>query len=78
MLHGLGLHYIFLPPWDYFKSLFYIFHIISDLNIMEETAVFYNVHAKDACFFGGHKYWYNRNYKSKDGILTEYYVCANK
>ena len=45
---------------------------------MEDTPVFYKLRAKDGCFFGGHKYWYNTKYKSKDGIVTEYYVCDNK
>ena len=29
-------------------------------------------------FFGGYKYWYNTKYKSKDGVITEYYVFDNK
>ena len=45
---------------------------------MEDTPVFYKLRAKDGCFFGGHRYWHNTKYKSKDGIVTEYYVCDNK
>ena len=42
---------------------------------MEDTPVFYELRAKDGCFFDGPKYWYNTKYKSKDEIVTEYYVC---
>ena len=45
---------------------------------MADDAIFYKMRSREACFHGGFKYWYNRNYTNKDGQVTEYYICDNK
>ena len=39
---------------------------------------FSNHGAKPACFSQGHLYYFNKNYTSKNGAVTDYYHCVNK